>query len=170
MTTRLEFVLTYPGILCVDPQSVDQQCSDVRGKQLSTFNITLNLILIFLAKVRIKEPASKSLNNTTAVNCRQYKRLYNNKIIESYQLREGTEASGRSRLHERMAMSRREASIRPPHARRFRVHLGNDSVRSKLPPLCVPVSPSPVSREASRDLWRSIGPSIIVVFKLQPSL
>ena len=47
------------------------------------------------------------------------------------------------------------------HARRFRDHLGTDSVRSKLPP-CVPVSPSPVSREASRDLWRSIDSSAIV--------
>ena len=47
---------------------------------------------------------------------------------------------------------------------------GTDSIRSKLPPLYVPVSPSPVSRQASRDLWRSIGPSTIVVFKLRTSL
>ena len=50
-----------------------------------------------------------------------------------------------------MALSRREASIRPAHARRFRDHLGTDTVRSKLPPLCVPMSPSLVSREANRD-------------------
>ena len=54
-------------------------------------------------------------------------------------------------LDELTALSRREASTRSAHARRFRDHLGTDSVRSKLPPLCVPVSPSPVSREASRD-------------------
>ena len=70
-----------------------------------------------------------------------------------------------------MALSRwEEASLKPAHARRFRDHLGNDSVRSKLPPLCVPVSPSPVPLKASRDLCRSIGPSTVVVFKLQPSL
>ena len=51
-----------------------------------------------------------------------------------------------------MALSRwEEASLKPAHARRFRDHLGNDSVRSKLPPLSVPVTPSPASREASRD-------------------
>ena len=37
-----------------------------------------------------------------------------------------------------------------------RGHLATDSIWSKLPSLSVPVSPSPVSREASRDLWRSI--------------
>ena len=36
-------------------------------------------------------------------------------------------------------------------------------------PHYVPVSPLPVSREASRDLWRSIGPSTMVVFKLRTS-
>ena len=117
---------------------------------LSLPDTFFNLLLIFLGKVRIKEPASKSLNNTTAVNCRQYKKPCNDE--KNYQLREGTEASGRLRLHERMTLSRREASIRPAHARRVRDHLGTDSVRSKLPPLCAPVSPSPVSREASRDL------------------
>ena len=40
----------------------------------------------------------------------------------------------------------------------------------QLPPLYVPVRPSPVSREAGRDLWRSIGPSTTVVFKLRRSL
>ena len=65
-----------------------------------------------------------------------------------------------------MGLSRGEASFRPAHARRFRDHFGTNSVRSKLPPLRVPVSPSPVSREANRDLWRSIGPSTKVVFKL----
>ena len=55
-------------------------------------------------------------------------------------------------------------------ARRFRDHSGTDSVRRKLPPLCVPVSPSPVSREASRDLWRSIGPSTMFVVNLRTSL
>ena len=129
-----------------------------------------NLLLIFLAKVRNKKPASKSWNNYTAVDCRRYKNASNNKKIESYQLREGKEASGRLRLHERMALSRREASIRPAHARRFRDHLGTDTVRSKLPPLCVPVSPSPVSREISRDLWRSIRPSTMGVFKLRTSV
>ena len=55
-------------------------------------------------------------------------------------------------------------------ARRSRDHLGTDSVRSKLPPSYVPVGPSPVSREASRDLWRSIGPSTMVVFKLRTNV
>ena len=55
-------------------------------------------------------------------------------------------------------------------ARRSRDHLCTDSVRSKLPPLYIPVSPSPVSREASCDLWRSIGPSTMAVFKLRTSL
>ena len=62
-------------------------------------------------------------------------------------------------------MSGREASLRPARARRSRDQLGTDSVRSKLPPLYVPVSPSPISREATRDLWRSIGPSAMIVFK-----
>ena len=68
-------------------------------------------------------------------------------------------------LHERAALSRREASLRPARARRSRDHLGVDSVRSKLPPLYPPVSPSPVSREASRDLWRSISPSTCLNFE-----
>ena len=131
----------------VDPQSVDQQGSDICGKQLSTFNdIFFNLRLISIAKVRIKEPASKSLNNATAVECRHHKQVIPQKV-ECYQLRRGTEASRRLRLHGRMALSRREASIRPAHARRFRDHLDTDSVRSKLPPLCMLVSPSPVSRD-----------------------
>ena len=58
------------------------------------------------------------------------------------------------------------ASLRPARARRSHDHLGTDSVESKLPSLYVPVNPSPVSREASRDLSRSIGPSMMVVFKL----
>ena len=69
-----------------------------------------------------------------------------------------------------MVLSRREASLRPVRARCSRDLCGTDSVRSKLPPLYVPVSPLPVSREASRDLWRSIGPSTMVVFKLRTSL
>ena len=73
-------------------------------------------------------------------------------------------------LHERTALSRREASLRPARARRSRDYLGTDSVRSKLPPLYVPVSPLPVSREVNRDLWRSIGPPTLVVFKLRTSL
>ena len=64
-TTTLEFVLIYPEIRFVNPKSVDQQGSDICGKQLSTFNdIIFNLLLTSIAKVRIKEPASKSLNNT----------------------------------------------------------------------------------------------------------
>ena len=43
-------------------------------------------------------------------------------------------------------------------------------IRSKLPPLFVPVSPSPVSREARRDLRRLIGPATMVVLKLRTSL
>ena len=68
-----------------------------------------------------------------------------------------------SRAH--VALSRREASLRPARAQRSRDHVGTVSVRSKLPPLYVPVTPSPVSREASRGLWRSIGPSTMAVFK-----
>ena len=82
----------------------------------------------------------------------------------------GNEASGRLRLHERKALSRREALFRPARARHFRDNLGTDSVRYKLPPPCVPVSPSPVSREASRDLWRAIRPSTMGVFKLRTSV
>ena len=49
-------------------------------------------------------------------------------------------------------------------------HLDAVSVRFKLPPLHVPVRPSPIWREAGRDLRRSIGLSTMVVFKLQMSL
>ena len=45
---------------------------------LSLPDTFFNLLLIFLGKVRIKEPASKSLNNI-AVDCRQYKKPYNKK-------------------------------------------------------------------------------------------
>ena len=72
--------------------------------------------------------------------------------------------SGRNGGIERMALSCGEASFKPAHARRLRDHLVTDSVQSKLPPLCVSVSPSPVSREAYSDSWRSIYPSTIVVF------
>ena len=80
LTPRLEFVLIYPGIRFVDPQSVDQQGSDICGRELSTFNIIFNLLVISLAKIRIKEPASQSLSSTrAAVDCIQYKKPYNNK-------------------------------------------------------------------------------------------
>ena len=74
------------------------------------------------------------------------------------------------RLDERTALSRPVAYLRPAHACRSRNHFGTDSVGSKLPPVNVPVSPSPISREASRDLWHSIGPLTMVVFKLRTSL
>ena len=73
------------------------------------------------------------------------------------------------RLHEGIPLSRREASLRRTRARRFRDHFGTVSVRFKVLPLYVLVSPSPVSRHASRVLWRSISPSTIVVFKLRTS-
>ena len=66
-------------------------------------------------------------------------------------------------------LSRRKASLRRARARRSRDDLGTDSVPSKLPPLYVPVSLSPVSRETRCDLWRSIDPSTMVVFKLLTS-
>ena len=80
LTTRLEFVLIYPGIRFVDPQSVDQQGSDICGKHLSTFNdVIFNLLLVSLSKVPIEEPSSKSLRNTTSVDYRQYRKPYNHK-------------------------------------------------------------------------------------------
>ena len=54
-------------------------------------------------------------------------------------------------LDELTALSRPGASLRPGRARRSRDDLATDSVRSKLPPLSVPVTPPPVSRETSRD-------------------
>ena len=78
--------------------------------------------------------------------------------------------SGWLRLHERTALSRREASLTPARERRSRDHFDIDSVRPKHPPLYVPVSMSPVSREASRNLWHSIGPSTMVLFKQQTLL
>ena len=71
-------------------------------------------------------------------------------IIEKQQLSTSGRNGGIG--NERMASSRWEASIRPAHERRFRGHLGTDSVRYKLPPLCAPGAPSPVSREASLEL------------------
>ena len=67
-------------------------------------------------------------------------------------------------------MSHPGAPLRPGCARGSRNHFATDSVRSKLLPLHVPASPLRISREASRDLWRSIGPSTMVVFKLRTSL
>ena len=69
-----------------------------------------------------------------------------------------------------MILSRRDASFRPERARRSRDHVGTVSVLSKLPPLYVPVSPSHGSRDVSRELWHSIDPSTLVVFKLRTSL
>ena len=69
-----------------------------------------------------------------------------------------------------MALSRREASLTAARARRSRDHSGTVSVQYKLPSPYVLVSPSPVSREASRDLWRSIGLSTMVELKLRTSL
>ena len=48
-------------------------------------------------------------------------------------------------------LSRQGASLRPGRAGRSRDHFATHSVRSNLPPLYVPVSPSPVSRESNRD-------------------
>ena len=98
-------VRIYPGIRFVDPQSVDQQGPDICGKQLSTFNdIIFNLLLVSLAKVRIKEPASKRLNSTTAVdvdNTKSHTIVKNQKLSTS-----GGNRGKRLRLHERMALSR----------------------------------------------------------------
>ena len=69
-----------------------------------------------------------------------------------------------------MTLSHREASLRRARARRSRDHFGTVSVRFKLPSLYATVTPLPVSREASRDLCRSIGPSTMVVFKPRTSL
>ena len=50
------------------------------GQALSTSNeFVFNLFLIYLSELRIKEPASKSLHDTTAVDCRQSKKPHNNK-------------------------------------------------------------------------------------------
>ena len=84
------------------------------------------------------------------------------KKIDSYYLREGTGAWANGRSGERV----RAGCTRTPLSR---TEIGTDSVGSKLPPLHVPMSPSLVSREASRDLWRSIGSSMMVVFKLRTS-
>ena len=89
-----------------------------------------------------------------------------NEFDSRYVLRE----YGPLRLHKRMALSRREDLLRPARARRFRCLFGTVSIRSKLPPSYVAVSPSPISREASRYLWRSIGPSTMVVFMLRTSV
>ena len=74
------------------------------------------------------------------------------------------------RIHERMALSCREASLRSARARRSRDSFHNRSVWSKVPPLYVPVRLSPISCEASRDLWCSIGPSAMDLFKLRTSI
>ena len=137
-TTTLEFVLIYPEIRFVNPKSVDQQGSDICGKQLSTFNdIVFNLLLISLVKVRIKEPASKSLNNI-AVDCRQYKKPYNkkNRKLATSGGNGGIGKVKTPRAH-RFVPPRGFSQAR---AWRSRGHLGTDSVRSKLPPLCVPVN------------------------------
>ena len=69
-------------------------------KALSTSNIIFNLLLISLPKLRIKEPASPYTKyNTTDVDCRQYKKPYNNKNRKlRVSTSEGTEASGRLKL------------------------------------------------------------------------
>ena len=69
--------------------------------------------------------------------------------------------SERLRLDERTALSRPGTPLRSGCACHSRDHYVTDWSRSKLPlPLLyVPVSPSLVSREASRDLWRSVSPS-----------
>ena len=73
-------------------------------------------------------------------------------------------------LGEITASSRPGAPLRPGRARRSRDHFATDLVGSKLHPQYVSVSASPVSREAGRDLCRSIGPSTMVVFILRTSL
>ena len=57
LTARLEFVLIYPGIRLLTRSLSTNKAPDICGKQLSTFNdIIFNLLLISLAKVRVKEP------------------------------------------------------------------------------------------------------------------
>ena len=137
-------------------------------------DILFKLLLISLPKLRIKEPASKRLPLLLQI-VDNTKSPYNNKkkskaINFRRERRHREEASGTLRLHERMTLSRREASLRPARAWCSRGHFGTFSVRSKLPPLYMPVSPLPVSRETSRDLWRSIEPSTMGVFKLRTSV
>ena len=130
--------------------------------------MSFNLLLISLPKLRIKAPASQSLYNTTSVDCRQHKShtiLKNRKLSTSG----GNGGIGKVKVSRAHGFVPSRVSLRPARARRSCGHFGTVSVRSTLPPLCVPVSPSPVSREASGDLWRSIGPSTMVEFKLRPS-
>ena len=60
-------------------------------------------------------------------------------------------------------MSRRGGPPRPARARRFRDHVGTDSVRSNLPPLYVPVSPSPVSLYVQQYLLKISGQQLVAV-------
>ena len=73
-------------------------------------------------------------------------------------------------LDERTVWSRRQAPLMAARAHRSGDFLGADSVRSKVAPLALPVSPCLPSWEASRNIWRSIGPSAMLVFKLRTSL
>ena len=68
-----------------------------------------------------------------------------------------------------MGLTRRLAFLGPARARRSRDPFGTISVLSKPPPQYVAVRPTPVSRETTHDLWRSIGPSAMVLFKLRTS-
>ena len=141
------------------------------GKKLSTF-IFFTLLLISLANVRIKDPLSKRLPIILLIDNTRHKKNKNQKLSTSGG-NAGIVKVKVQRVHG-FVPSRgfHQACTRTALAcaGRFCVHLGTDSVRSKIPPLCVPVSPSPVSCEAGRDLWRSIRPSTMGVFQLQTSV
>ena len=61
------------------------------GKHCRLPMIIFNLLLISLSKLRMLEPASQSLYNTTAVDCRQYKRPYCTIIKKSRAINFGRE-------------------------------------------------------------------------------
>ena len=108
------------------------------------------------------------LHMTPRTTARKFNDYLGIDMIIKYQLHFRTEQW--LSLDKRKALSRPGVFLRPGRARCYRDHFGTDSVRSKFPPLYVPVSPSPVSREASLDLWCSISPMTMVVFKLRTLL
>ena len=77
---------------------------------------------------------------------------------------------GKVKSSRALGLSRRLASLRPTRARLSHGRFRTISVLSKLFTMYVSLNPSRVSRETSRDLWRSIWPSTIVVSKQRTSV
>ena len=127
---------------------------------LTSNDMSFNLLLISLPKLRIKAPASQSLYNTTSVDCRQHK---SHTILKNRKLSTSGGNGGVGKVNAFTSawlcpVDRLPSGLHAHGARATISALGPSF------PHCVPLSPSPVFRVKLAVICR---PSTMVVFNCE---